>query len=414
MTNPPAREWHSGYTGRTGPVMEDFTERINRRTIPELKAAGSLKWTGYRDALGAWVAEMDFGVAEPIREALHEYTDSELFGYAPYALELELCRATDQYYSRNFGWSPGQDNVVPTGDVLSGLGAVIDFYTPSGSPVVLPTPAYMPFRDFPRTKGREVIEVPMIQDADGWHMDLAAIACALADNGGLVILCNPHNPVGKMYTRSELRALEGIVARKQATVFADEIHASITFAGRKHIPYASIGPVAAAHTVTATSASKTFNIPGLKCAQLLFSNPQHRQIWRERGFHISHGASNPGRIATIAAYDRGQQWCDQVVSYLEQSRQLLGELLADRVPAVSWNRPDGSYLAWLDVSALDLGRNPQKFMLENAGVALVDGAQCGAGFENFLRLNFAVPQPVLVQMIERIARAVATNSLRDR
>lgn len=202
---------------------------------------------------------------------------------------------------------------MPTADVLSGLGAVIDFYTAAGAPVVLPTPAYMPFLDFPRSTGRDVIEVPMIHGPNGWAMDLEGIESALADHGGLVVLCNPHNPTGKMYSRSELQGLARVVERQQAKVFADEIHASITFDGREHIPYASLGPATAAHTITATSASKTFNIPGLECAQSLFANPQDRLAWLERGFYISHGASIPGRIATIAAYDLdslgASRWC---------------------------------------------------------------------------------------------------------
>ena len=393
--------------------MTDFAERMNRLGAEQLRAAGSLKWTAFGEALGAWVAEMDFGVAEPIRTAMRRYGESELFGYAPAGLVQDLTRATSEYYGRNFQWTPHVQDVVPTGDVLSALAAVIDFYMPTNGPVIVPTPAYMPFLQLPGLRGRKVIEVPMHRDTDGWRLDLEGIEAALARNGALLILCNPHNPIGKIYRRDELLALSRVVARQHARVFVDEIHASITFDGAAHVPYASISPAAAQHAITATSAAKTFNIPGLKCAQLIFSNRQDRDIWAERGFFVSHGASVPGMLATIAAYDQADAWHAEVMDYLLDSRRLLARLLREKLPQVRWIPPEATYLAWLDVSGLQLEGNPQEFMLERAGVALVDGAQCGQGNEDFLRLNFATSHQLLEDIVERMAAAAGGSPVRD-
>lgn len=387
--------------------MTEHRKQWDQRSVQSLRSGGSLKWTGFPDAMGAWVAEMDFGLAAPIRTALEEYASSELTGYAPPWLEHELARATNDYYSTNFGWAPGVQNIVPIGDVLAGLGGVLDYFLDPAAPVVLPTPAYMPFLKFPRLRQRRVIEVPMLRDEHGWHMDLAAIDTALAPAGGLVILCNPHNPVGKMYSRTELEELSAIVARHDARVFSDEIHASISFDGRDHLPYASVNSAAARQAITATAASKTFNIPGLKCAQLIFSNPQDLERWQEYGFFISHGASLPGMRATVAAYDHGAAWRDEVLQYLQGNRDLLGQLLSEQLPGIDWLAPQGTYLAWLNTSGLSLPPNAQQFMLQQAQVAVVDGAECGSGLEGFLRMNFAMPRPLLIQTVQQMADAVA-------
>jgi len=379
----------------------------DRRSVEQLRAAGSLKWSAYGEAIGAWVAEMDFGVAPAIRAALHSHADSELFGYAPQWLERELARATDAYYARHFGWSPGGANVVPVGDVMAGLGAVLDFYTRPGSAVVLPTPAYMPFLTYPLTKDRPVIQVPMLRGATGWRLDLAGIDAALEAGGGVVILCNPHNPIGKVYSSSELHALAEVVGRHEARVFADEIHASITYDRATHLPYAGLSEQAARQAITATAASKAFNIPGLKCAQLLFSNPADGDVWREHGFFASHGASVPGMLATVAAYDEAAAWRDEVVRYLQGNRDLLGQAVAEGLGNLTWDVPEGTYLAWLDASHLKFEGSIQQYLLEQAGVALVDGAECGAGFERCLRLNFAMPRPVLRETLERLGAALS-------
>jgi cystathionine beta-lyase len=217
---------------------------------------------------------------------------------------------------------------------------------------------------------------------------------------------NPHNPLGRVFGVAEQLALAEVVEAAGARVFSDEIHAPLVHPGAVHRPYASLSPATARHTVTATSASKAWNLPGLKTAQLILSNAEDAALWAEVGFLFGHGASTPGVLAATVAYESGEQWLDGVLRYLDGNRRLLGELLAEHLPGVGYAPPEGTYLAWLDCRALDLPGSAGDFFLERAGVALVDGPACGAPGEGHVRLNFATPRPVLRTIVDRMATAV--------
>ncbi|MCA0145565.1 MalY/PatB family protein [Blastococcus sp. LR1] len=371
-----------------------------------LRAAGSLKWTRYGPALGAFVAEMDFGTAPVVTAALHDAVDRGRLGYLTTQDAEALARACSGWLARRYGWDVPPPRIAPLADVIAGLQVAIERFTPPGAAVVLPTPAYMPFRKVPGALGRELFEVPMIERDGRPAYDLEGIAAALAGGGGLFVHVNPHNPLGRVFTAEEQLELADVVEAAGARVFSDEIHAPLVHPGAAHRPYASLSEVTARHTLTATSASKAWNVPGLKTAQLILSNAEDAALWEEVGHLYTHGASTPGVLASTAAYDSGGPWLDDVLAYLDGNRRLLGELLADRLPAVRWTPPEGTYLAWLDFRALELPTSPGEFFLERAGVALVDGPECGAPGAGHARLNFATPRPLLTVLVERMADAV--------
>jgi cystathionine beta-lyase len=203
-----------------------------------------------------------------------------------------------------------------------------------------------------------------------------------------------------------MTALTSVVDRYGGRVFADEIHAPLVYPGMRHIPYASTCGIAASHTVTAVSASKAWNLPGLKCGQVILSNAVDQQRWEEMGMFAAHGASNPGVVANIAAYRHGEAWLSEALSYLDDSRRLLGDLLARHLPQLRYRPPDGTYLAWLDCTGMDLPGSPGELVVEGAHVTVVDGPAFGAGGPGAFRLNFATPQPILAEMVERIAAAL--------
>jgi cystathionine beta-lyase len=296
--------------------------------------------------------------------------------------------------------------------VVAGLQAAIEHFTPPGSAVVLSTPAYMPFLAVPGMLGRELIQVPMADDGGRPTYDLDGIARALDRGAGLVVHVNPHNPLGRVFTVDEQLALADIVDHAGARVFSDEIHAPLIYPGAVHRPYAMLSAVTAVHTVTATSASKAWNLPGLKTAQLVLTSDADVERWAEVGFLTSHGASTLGVLANTAAYREGEPWLDHVLRYLDRNRRLLGELLADRLPEVRYLPPEGTYLAWLDCRALALGTSVGAFFLDRAGVALVDGPECGAPGAGHVRLNLATPAPVLTAIVDRMAEAVAGRGWR--
>lgn len=378
-------------------------------SVASLRASGSVKWSQYPDQLGAFIAEMDFGPAPAITRALHEAVAAGGFGYLPPALVAEMARACAEWTRARYGWEVPDRYIRPLPDVIAGLVAAIEHFSRPGSPVILPTPAYMPFLTIPAQLGRSIIQVPMAPAAGGWAYDLDALDAAFRAGGHLLILCNPHNPVGRVLTRPELVAIAEVVERHGGRVFADEIHAPLVFPGHQHVPYAAISPITAGHTITATSASKAWNLPGLKCAQLIFSNEADWQLWLRVGRLAEHGPANLGVAAAIAAYREGGPWLAEVLAYLDGSRMLLADLLAQHLPPVRYVPPEGTYLAWLDFRGLNLGDRPARFFSEHAGVAMTDGLACGEAGKGFARYTLATPRPLIREAVARMADAVARS-----
>lgn len=398
---PYASHWFEKHLWR-GRVLGNAFDAV---TIDDLRARGSLKWTLHGDAIGAFVAEMDFGTAPAVLDALHSGVDSLNFGYQPPRLAAEMSRACAEYQAAHHDWRPSPDRVHAIPDVIRALKLTIEHFSAPGSKVILPTPAYMPFLKVPGGMDRELITVPMALDGDGFVFDLDALDAAFKSGGNLLILCNPYNPLGRVFTPDELTAICEVVDRNGGRVFSDEIHAPLVYRGHRHVPYASLSDTAAGHTITATSASKAWNLPGLKCAQLIISNDADAAALDALGPHATDGASNLGLIANTAAYDSGQPWLDEVLDYLDGNRRAVTSLLAEHLPEVGYRHPEGTYLAWLDFRALDLGDHPGEFFREHAGVVLTDGPACGEEGRGHARLNFATPRPILERIVLNLAEA---------
>ncbi|MDO5743676.1 MAG: aminotransferase class I/II-fold pyridoxal phosphate-dependent enzyme [Micrococcaceae bacterium] len=377
-------------------------------TVEQLRRSGSLKWSEYTGTLGAWVAEMDFGTAPGVVAAAQETLANGLIGYAPTRLVNDMQQATAAWLDNRFEWKLEPGQIRPLNSVAVALDAAIMHFSPRhrpDAPVVLLTPAYMPFLATASRFGRDTIQVAMVPTQTGWDLDWSALEQALA-GGSLLVLVNPHNPIGKVYSREELVAISELVEVTGSRVFVDEIHSPLVFNGASHIPYATVSPTAAAHSITAVAATKAFNLPGLKCAQLVLTNDADRQLWDHVGEVSEHGAANVGLAATTAAYRTGTGWLDGVIAYLDESRMLLADLITEHLPQVDYRPPHGTYLAWLDVSRLSLDPDPARFFLKEAQVALINGDDCGIGGQGFVRLNFATPRPVLGGMIHRMGAAV--------
>ena len=375
---------------------------FDRIDVGTLRRGGSVKWSMYPEAIGAFVAEMDFGTAPPVTAALHAAVDAAVFGYLPAGTVEQMSAAYAAWSRDRYGWAVDPVDVRPVADVVAGLRLAIEHFSAPGTPVVLPTPAYMPFVSVPPQLGREVIEVPL---SAGHRYDLDALAAAFEAGGDLLILCNPHNPVGRVLTPAEMLAIAEVVDRYGGRVFSDEIHAPLVFGDARHVPYASLSPVTAAHTLTATSASKAWNLPGLKCAQVVLSSDADRETWAGIGPLAEHGAATLGVVANTAAYESGGPWLVEVLSYLDGNRRLLGTLVADLLPGVVYTPPEGTYLGWLDFRATGPA-DPAAYFLEKAGVAMTDGALCGEAGRGFGRFTFALPRPIMREAVERIAAAM--------
>jgi cysteine-S-conjugate beta-lyase len=369
-----------------------------------LRSAGGLKWTYFDEGvMAAWVAEMDFGLAPSIAVALHDAVDAGLTGYPFPEAETTTAMAAAGFWSRRFGWDVDPTWVAPAPDVIEGIRRSIVHLTRPGSPVVLHTPVYYPFFGMVERAGRDLVEVRSDVDPDGcYRLNLDGIDRALDDGAGSVILCNPWNPTGRVLTETELGDLVEIVSRHDARVIADEVHAPIVYSGASHLPVAKLAPERA---ITVTSASKAWNLPGLKCAQVVLTNESDRSVWNDYFTPEKVGVGTFGLIANTAAYTSGAGWLDDVLVTLTSNRDLVAGLVADMMPEAVLCTPQGTYLAWIDLGRY--GRDdPTTFLLEHAGVAVTDGGPFGTGASRFVRFNFATHPDLVTSMIERMAAAL--------
>lgn len=383
-----------------------LTANYDTLTLEHLTGVVGKKWTTFPDCIGAFIAEMDFGTAPSVIEALRETVDNGFFGYLPDALEQGLAVACADWYRDNTDWQVPADRIHSMPDVLRGLEITLKHFAPKGGKVIVPTPAYMPFLFVPTMNDREIVQVPMLQVDGRWEYDFAAIDAAFADGGEVLIFCNPFNPIGRVMTRDEMVTISEIVERHGGRVFSDEIHAPIIYAGHRHVPYASISDDAAGHTITAIAASKAWNLAGLKCAQIVLSNDADVATWEADGKWAGHGASTLGVIASIAAYNTGQDWLRDVIDYLDGNRRYLADAVNDLLPGVRYAMPEGTYLAWLDFRDTGLDGDISTFFREKAQVATVDGSACGVAGERCVRFNFAMPRPLLQQAVQQMSTAI--------
>src|SRR5699024_5890844 len=372
------------------------------------------KWNRDDEAIGAFVAEMDFGIAESIQNRLHTEVDKGLFAYLPPKLQKEMRESVANYLRNTQDWAVNPAQIYEMPDVVACYRAAYNTFTSPDSKIIVPTPSYMPFLFVPPIDGREVIEVPMLVDEEtqSYSYDLAKLEAAFDNGGELLVLCNPHNPTGRVMKRSELQDIEELVARKNGRVFSDEIWSPLVFEPNQHISYASIGERAAEHTVTAMAASKAFNLPGLKCAQLILTNPKDQERWEEVGPIEMHGAANLGLAATSTAFNECLEWLDDIVAYLDRNRLALSTMIKEQMPEAKATFPEGTYVAWIDLSAYDFDGSISDFLVENAGVMCTEGTACGEAGKGHIRFIFAMPLPILKEAVSRIADALHSANKR--
>jgi cystathionine beta-lyase len=376
--------------------------------VERLRRRRTVKWTLHGpDVLAAWVAEMDFDVAPVVRDAILDAVDREDFGYVVADLG-DLTGACSDFLAASYGWSVSPARVFAVADVLAGITGALELHVPAGAPVVVPSPAYPPFYEIVELTGRRPVPVPLVRDRDRIALDIDRIETELARGAGAVLLCNPHNPTGRVFAVDDLRALATVVDRHGARVVADEVHAPLVLGSSHHVPYATVGDAAADHGVTITSASKAFNLAGLECAQVIASNHGDATRWRTRRVFEVPGPTPLGIAASTAAYRDGRAWLRDLVAYLTGNRDHLVASVAARLPEVRLDPPAATFLAWLDCSALGLD-DPARFFLDAARVALSDGPPFGPGCEAFVRLNFGTSRRVLDRILDAMADAVAAR-----
>ncbi|WP_189280513.1 MalY/PatB family protein [Streptomyces atratus] len=354
--------------------------------------------------IGAWVAEMAYRTAAPVSEAVAREISAGMLGYND-PLRLTAAReSTAGWLRTSYAWDMDSARVGFVGDIVSGYAAVLRHFLPTGAPVVVPTPAYGPLLTVPEFLGHPVVRVPGVETRAGHRMDIDGIERALARGSRLVVLCHPHNPTGRAFSRPELSALTDVVSRHHARVFSDEVHAPLNLSGQPHIPYAAIDERTAAHTITATSASKAWNVAGLKCAQLIFSAAGDVPVWERVAAFYLRSVSRLGVAATCAAYDHpdSHDWLARTLLRLRANSKAVAEAV-DAMPGVSCSRTESTYLAWLDCTALGMA-DPAAHFRSRARVDLADGAEFDS--PGHVRLNFALQEPVLAEALAAMAESL--------
>jgi cystathionine beta-lyase len=374
-------------------------------TPQTLRARRTMKWaTQPEDVLAMWVAEMDFPTAPAVTEALHRAVNAETFGYPLGAQASGLAEVLAAFQEKHHGWLIDPDGVHLVADVMRGVFLAIETFSGPDDPVVLTTPVYMPFFEVVGLTGRPQVHVPMAEAEGRPTLDLPGIDAALGDGARTVVLCNPYNPLGRVFDRQELTGLAEVVARHGARVISDEIHAPLVLEGT-HVPYAGLSEETARHTVTVVSASKAWNLPGLKCAQVVTSNDDDTEVWKRIPVWSTIGVSTLGIEASLAAYRDGGDWLEEVLPLLQKHVTLLEEAVAG-MPGVGYRRNEGTYLAWLDCTELGLDVEPALWFLERARVALSPGLPFRAPAKRFARLNFATTTAILEESLERMQAAL--------
>ena len=392
-------------------MMKRMAYDLDSRTIDSLTAEGSTKWVRFPGTIGMWVAEMDFGVSPEIRNYIVAEAERGTFGYLPDRDKEQILAATSQWFGTHFGWEPDPRRMLLIPEVLAGLRETIRHYTKPGSAVVVPTPAYMPFLTIPHEFDREVIEVPSTRDDAGtWRIDYAAIEAALAAGAGLVVLCNPWNPTGRCLSRDELERLVALVDTYDARVFEDAIHAPLIFEPATYVPYATVSEAAARHTITAVAASKGWNIPGLKCAQLIFHNDADWDAFQPYTHPVSEPTSTTGARAAGVAFSESQEWIGAVRDYLTANRDYFERRVA-AWDGVTVSHTEGTYIAFMDFTELvERGvfgdASPAMWLRAHAGVSFTEGKLCGRDYENFARIIFATPRAILEEALDRVEAAL--------
>jgi cystathionine beta-lyase len=363
----------------------------------------SMKWRAYPpDVLPAWVAEMDFDIAPPIAAAVRDsLARGGDFGYAVDLVAPELSEAFSGFAARRWGWRVEPDRVVLLRDVMRGVELWTERFTAPGDGVVISSPVYYPFLEGTRAVHREVIEVPMLRGGERWELDLDGLDAAFRRHK-LFLLCNPHNPVGRAYTESELRALGELIVRHNVRVVSDEIHAPLVFAPHRHIPFAALSEQIAARTLTLHSATKAWSLAGLHAAVAVCGNAEDDAWLRGLSYRHRGAASILGIDAAVAAFSAGEGWLDALLVHLTAARDHLAEELRTRLPGIEWFLPEATYLAWLDANSLGLGEHPQQVFLTRGRVALNDGLTFGRTGGGFVRLNFGTSRAVISRVIDRM------------
>ncbi|QKS48736.1 pyridoxal phosphate-dependent aminotransferase (plasmid) [Paenibacillus cellulosilyticus] len=385
----------------------DFDKVIDRFGTASYKWDQSEKLFGRADILPLWVADMDFQPPQEVVEAIKERANQGIYGYTIRTQGYH--DAVRGWLSRRHGWEIKDEWITSSPGIVPALSLAVQAFTKPGDKVILQSPVYYPFYDVIKMNDRVVVDNALVLDADGrYKMDFDLLEQQAADGAKLLLLCTPHNPGGRVWTREELVRVGEICVKHNVLIVADEIHHDLVYPGHKHHPFAGLSKAFEQQSITCIATSKTFNLAGLQAATIIIPNDEIRRKYNFLLKTLSiHMESYFGLTAVETSYNHGDEWLDQLMVYLEGNLNTLLDFVAKRLPQIKAMRPEGTYMVWLDCRAIS--EDPKvlkKLMFEEAGIAFSEGSVFGKQGEGYLRVNIACPRSILVQALERFAEAI--------
>jgi len=399
--------------------MTDSNDTNDFDFLPDRRHSNSMKWSAARrltpeqaaaDPLPMWVADMDFRVAEPIRRALHEAVDFGVFGYG--SIPTSFLEAVASWQKRRFGWDISHEWVLQTPGVVSAINMAIHAFTNPGDFVLIQTPVYVHFHYDVQINGRRLAQAPLHYDGERYRFDADAFEAAIQPGTKLFILCNPHNPTGNVWSRDELITMGEICARHGVLVLSDEVHQDIILdETKRHVAFGTLGPAFANNCIVATAPSKTFNIAGLQCSNMIIPNKRIREQFRRQCERSGINLVNQmGVVACEAAYRHGEPWLESLVGYLRENQRLFAQSINAMDVGLKVLPAESTYLAWMDCRALRMSdAELQDVLLRKARVWFDVGPKFGQGGQGFMRVNLGCPRSLVNEAIARIGDAFRRN-----
>lgn len=384
----------------------DFDKKIDRMNTASIKWDEVENMYGDKEILPMWVADMDFLAPAPVIEALKKRAEHGVFGYT--TRSESYLESVVGWMEKRHQWTVEKDWLCHSPGVVSGLSLIVDAFTEPGDKVIVQPPVYYPFTNVVVKHGREVVNNPLKFEEGHYTMDFDDLKQKLDPSVKLLILCSPHNPVGRVWTKEELTKLGDICLEQGVIVVSDEIHFDLIYKDYKHVPFASLSPDFASNSVTCTAPSKTFNLASLQTSNIIIPNDGLRDIYKKELETYSLGLPNAfGVVATEAAYREGDEWLEQCIDYVKGNLDFLTHYLETNLPKIKVIPPEGTYLVWLDCRELGLHEKKlEELMLKQAKVAFDEGYIFGPGGEGFTRINLACPRSVLEEGLRRVEKAV--------
>lgn len=381
--------------------------------LPDRRNTESIKWHAYGDdVLPMWVADMDFRSPPPVVQALRERVEHGVFGYPQEIGELR--QVLSHRLETLYDWKVREEEIVLIPGVVPGFNLALHALTQPGDGLVIQTPVYPPILKANLNAGLVRQDAPLVQLPDGsYAVDWDRFESAFTGQTRFFLLCNPHNPVGRVYRREELERMAQICLSKGVLICSDEIHCDLLYDNRRHIPIASLEAEISSRTITLLSPSKTFNVAGLQCAFAVIQDKALRDAYCSAREGLVSWVTAFGQLAALAAYREGQEWLDGLLEYLDGNRRFASEYIRAELPGIQMVMPEGTYLAWLDCREAGIQDEPCRFFLRQGRVALNDGRTFGPGGEGFLRLNFGCPRSMLQAALERMKTALLEEGIRE-